>query len=284
MLLVNVHIVVLLLILLTSPSLFLSLMDTQDRKYIKCFSEIDILKKYIADYIAVRSNEVIALHGLCVIALSGGSMPKLLSDLAERNDIEWDKIYVLFADERCCALDDDDSNYKAYLDPLFQKIALPLENILTIEHYEDPEEAAQLYEARLRHILGDRSIDMVLLGLGPDGHTASLFPHHELLEYSGNRLVQPIFDSPKPPNRRITLTLEALNNNSNEVIFIATGESKAQRLFDILSPNEMTKSSDIVYPPSLIHPAYVTWIIDESAASLILNHDSIDLIKDVREL
>jgi 6-phosphogluconolactonase len=170
-----------------------------------------------------------------------------------------------------CALDDADSNFKACQDAFFDKVSLPRENILTIEDYSNPDHAAQLYEDRLQHVLGDRPIDMVLLGLGPDGHTASLFPGHELLQYTGDRNVVPIFDSPKPPSCRITLTLGTINN-SREVVFIATGEGKAQRLQDILSPNEETVSSGVIYPPSLVKPARLSWLIDAPAAALIKTH------------
>jgi 6-phosphogluconolactonase len=78
-----------------------AMMSKQDDKFIKSFSESSLLKAYISNYITERSGEAISHHGSFVIALSGGSMPKLLSDLAERSEIEWDKIFVLFADERC---------------------------------------------------------------------------------------------------------------------------------------------------------------------------------------
>ena len=156
---------------------------------------------------------------------------------------------------------------------------------MTIENYEDPDVAAQQYESNLRRVLNDRPIDMVLLGLGPDGHTASLFPNHELLQYSGDRMVMPIFDSPKPPSRRITLTLETLSN-STEVMFIATGEGKAQRLKDILFPPEDNEVSTgaVVYPPSLIRPGRLLWVIDQPAAHLITDHENIDIIEANSEL
>lgn len=134
---------------------------------------------------------------------------------------------------------------------------------------------------------GDRPIDMVLLGLGPDGHTASLFPSHELLNYAGNRKVVPIFDSPKPPSRRITLTLGTINS-SKEVVFIATGEGKAQRLYDILSLPSSTSSSSsggdrVVYPPTLVQPARLSWLIDDPAATLIKAHTHIEFISQTQD-
>mmetsp|Transcript_25305 Transcript_25305/g.42697 ORF Transcript_25305/g.42697 Transcript_25305/m.42697 type:complete len:301 (+) Transcript_25305:66-968(+) len=277
--------VLLLVLLLASffviPTTAMSYQDND--KFIKSFAETSLLKSYISDYIAERAASAVTRHGSFVIALSGGSMPKLLSELAERADIPWERTFVLFADERCCALDDDDSNFKACREAFFHKVSLPAENIITIERYEEPDEAARLYEARLQEVLQGRPIDMVLLGLGPDGHTASLFPGHELLQYRGDRLVLPIFDSPKPPSRRITLTLGAINS-SREVLFIATGAGKAQRLLEILSPasctDEGVAAGPVVYPPSLVAAARVSWLIDNAAAELIQAHPHIEFITE----
>ena len=86
------------------------------------------------------------------------------------------------------------------------------ENIFTISHVDDPARAAEAYEATIQEVIpAPHRIDLILLGLGPDGHTASLFPQHELLQYRGDRLVLPITDSPKPPSSRITLTLPYIN-------------------------------------------------------------------------
>ena len=188
-------------------------------------------------------------------------------------------------------MDDDDSNFKACQESFFHKVPLPRDNILTIESYDDPTVAAQLYESKLQHVLQGRPIDMVLLGLGPDGHTASLFPNHELLKYSGPRMVMPIFDSPKPPSQRITLTLDTINS-SQEVVFIATGGGKAARLQDILSPSDtcttveegkgevcgIVGQESVVFPPTLVSPARVTWLIDDPAAALIKAHSHIEFI------
>jgi 6-phosphogluconolactonase len=188
-------------------------------------------------------------------------------------------------------LDDDDSNFKACQESFFHKVPLPRDNILTIESYDDPTVAAQLYESKLQHVLQGRPIDMVLLGLGPDGHTASLFPNHELLKYSGPRMVMPIFDSPKPPSQRITLTLDTINS-SQEVVFIATGGGKAARLQDILSPSDTCTTVEegkweesgiicqesVIFPPTLVSPARVTWLIDDPAAALIKAHPHIEFI------
>ena len=118
-----------------------------------------------------------------------------------------------------------------------------------------------------------------MLGLGPDGHTASLFPGHELLSYKGDRIVVPITDSPKPPSSRITLTLDSINTSA-EVVFIATGEAKASKLLEILAPEESRSKLDTcsVLPPMLIRPRQLLWIIDEPAAALIRDHPNIEFV------
>jgi 6-phosphogluconolactonase len=109
------------------------------------------------------------------------------------------------------SLDDPDSNYLAWKLALFDQVPIPRENIISITSPENPEEAALEYERRFLELVPSGALDLVLLGMGPDGHTASLFPNHPALSYAGPRQVIPIFDSPKPPSQRITLTLPALN-------------------------------------------------------------------------
>jgi 6-phosphogluconolactonase len=122
---------------------------------------------------------------------------------------------IFFADERCVDLNHSDSNYLSCQNSFFSKIPIPRENIITIQSPNQPDEAASLYETQFRALVPSESLDMVLLGVGPDGHTASLFPDHSLLNYSGSRLVVPIFDSPKPPMERITLTLPTINRSKH---------------------------------------------------------------------
>ena len=140
-------------------------------------------------------------------------MPSLLSGLASNSSIEWDKWRVFFADERCVDLNHSDSNYFACHNEIFSKIDISRENIFTITHTHEPVAAAEEYEAILRSTIpSPHHLDLILLGLGPDGHTASLFPQHHLVRYVGERLVLPITDSPKPPSSRITFTLPFINS------------------------------------------------------------------------
>ncbi len=117
----------------------------------------------------------------------------------------------MFVDERCVPLDHADSNFKAWQDSFFSKVAIPAANILCIEGWEDPGKCAQDYESRLQSFLSGSAIDIAILGMGPDGHTASLFPMHPLLDVPSERVIVSISDSPKPPPNRITFTLGAIS-------------------------------------------------------------------------
>lgn len=177
------------------------------------FDDKNELSRSVCETIASVAEITIAEKGVFRIALSGGSMPSILSGLASNSSIEWSKWRVFFADERCVDLDHADSNYFACHNEIFSKTDIPRENIFTITHTHEPVVAAEEYESILRaSIPSPYHLDLILLGLGPDGHTASLFPQHHLLHYVGERLVLPITDSPKPPSSRITLTLPFINS------------------------------------------------------------------------
>ena len=130
-----------------------------------------------------------------------------------------------------------------------------------------PDEAALAYATQIAAVFGEDglpSFDLMLLGMGPDGHTASLFPNHKLLE-ERDAIVASISDSPKPPPCRITLTLPVINN-SREVCFIATGESKAELLPEIVKPGSTSE-----LPCALVHAprGRLTWFVDDAAAALL---------------
>lgn len=184
-----------------------------------------------------------------VVAVSGGSMPKSLrgiKDLANWN--------VFFADERCVPLDSVDSNYKAngFLVPLVARMH-PIADL-------PPAEAAAQYARELKEAGG---LDLALLGAGPDGHTASLFPGHPVFTEATEEWCLPVYDSPKPPATRITLTLPALKA-AKHVAFIATGASKAPLLASLFDSEHRPLHSDL--PVAALD---ATWFVDPAAASLI---------------
>jgi len=172
---------------------------------------------------------------------------------------------VFFSDERCVSLDDGDSNFKSVQDHVLTPLGIKLENVVTIDSKvaSKPKEAAERYEEELKNRFPGEatpSLDLILLGMGPDGHTCSLFPDHPLLQES-KRLIAYIENSPKPPPGRITFTYPLLNN-AKGVAFISAGASKASALKEVMSEKDPLKK----LPAGRII-GKVQWFVDKDAAS-----------------
>ena len=179
---------------------------------------------------------------------------------------------VFFADERAVSLDSKDSNYKLCYDYVFSKIPIPAEQIHHIDEslVSDTQELADAYEQELVKVFANRSavkipaFDLLLLGMGPDGHTCSLFPGHRLLNETTG-WVAPITDSPKPPPNRITLTLPVVTH-AHRIAFVAAGGEKKDILKVIM------EDPDQGLPCSLVNVAggeKVYWFVDADAAQSI---------------
>ena len=176
-------------------------------------------------------DAAVAARGIFAVALAGGTSPEsmyaVLSEIPLRDEIDWTKILVLFGDERCVPQGDSERNdYRAWR-ALLSNVAIPPQNILRV----DPTlpDAAERYEAIVRATYrlappAVPSLDLVLLGMGLDGHTASLFPGHPALA-EVQRLVVKVTGAPKPPPERITFTLPLLNA-ARTVLFLAPGEKR----------------------------------------------------------
>jgi 6-phosphogluconolactonase len=205
------------------------------------------------------------------VALSGGSTPKLLYDLltsdAFRDQIPWDAIHFFFGDERWVPHTDPASNFKLANDYLFQPLNINRTRIYPMPTSGEPQDAATHYETTLRGAFdlqdGDVPIfDLVFLGMGDEGHTASLFPHTAVL-HENVRLVSSTYISKLSANR-ITLTPLTLNHAAN-TIFMVGGAAKAEALREVLegeyNPDE--------YPAQLLRNSTgkVTWLIDTAAAA-----------------
>jgi len=222
-----------------------------------------------AGHVAYLSAQAIAKRGRFVVAVSGGSLPKLLFPplVSEPlpSQIDWSKWHVFWADERCVPLTGPDSNYLLTREYLFNRIGIPPSQIVPINDVLDPAAAATDYQNKLMQVFAPTRgrlprFDLILLGMGEDGHTASLFPGHPLLREK-QLWVAPIFDSPKPPPERITLTLPVINQ-ARQVVFIAAGAGKAEALSAIIRGN-----SDL--PAALVQPANgeLHWFVDDAAAT-----------------
>ena len=206
------------------------------------------------------------------VALSGGSTPRVLYELlADANEpfrdrIAWDRTHFFFSDERHVPPDDSDSNYRMVNEALFSRVPVPPQNIHRILA-EKPvaEDAANAYETDLRKSFGEAipAFDLVLLGLGEEGHTASLFPHSPALKETERLVVAPWVE--KLNAYRITLTLPVLNNGKS-IVFLVTGASKAEILRTVMN----TDRNPDLYPAQAISPTSgaVSWLVDEAAARL----------------
>lgn len=190
---------------------------------------------------------------------------------------------MYYVDERAVPLDHPDSNHNACMNALFSKVRIPKDNIHTIDtnFLDDLEELSDAYEQTLirKFAMKDSArfpvFDLILLGMGPDGHTASLFPDHPLLEES-DRWVAPIEDSPKPPPKRITLTFPAINHAAR-IVFVAAGEEKNSALKAILdSPND----EGAKLPASKVKPVSgrLFWFVDDKAC------EGVDYVKKASEV
>jgi 6-phosphogluconolactonase len=189
-----------------------------------------------------------ALHdGARSLVLAGGTTPQRCYEILSGMDVEWGRVSVLFGDERCVPPDHPDSNYRMARHALLDRVAPA--TVYRMPAELGPDEGAGLYA----HVVASVApLDVVVLGVGEDGHTASLFPGHPALNASG--LVIGIRDSPKPPPKRVTLTLNALQS-ARRVIILATGAGKA---------DAVARAKRREVPSGMI--AGARWLIDRAAA------------------
>ncbi|GAC1472579.1 MAG: 6-phosphogluconolactonase [Candidatus Dormibacteraceae bacterium] len=185
--------------------------------------------------------------GARTLVLAGGATPKRCYELLAAMEMEWGRVSVLFGDERCVRPNHPESNYRMAREALLDRVAPA--TVYRMPAELGPDVGAALYAPFVAAVM---PLDLVVLGVGEDGHTASLFPGHPALEAHG--LVVGIHDSPKPPTGRVTLTLNALQS-AKTVIILATGAGKAEAV-------ERAKRHEV--PSGMI--AGARWLIDRAAA------------------
>ncbi|CAF0735616.1 unnamed protein product [Brachionus calyciflorus] len=209
------------------------------------------------------------------IGLSGGSLIKQLSseipNYKSRLEKYIPKLRFIFCDERYVPLDHEDSTYFGFLsNQFFSILNVPLENVYHIKaDAPTVDECARDYETRMKSLLNKNGgFDILLLGIGPDGHTCSLFPEHKSFTEGLNstNIVIAVHDSPKPPPQRVTLTFSYINN-SNYLFFCAVGDGKADMIKRILIDR------DLSIPSANVRPKFVNgvlkWFIDQPAAKAL---------------
>jgi 6-phosphogluconolactonase len=233
------------------------------------YPDTDALSHAAAQYIVQVANESIVTHGRFTVALSGGNTPKklygLLAEDPYRNQINWALVEIFWSDERCVPLESEDSNYRMAHEVLLSKVPIPPSQIHRMPADEaDRAAASKAYTLDIRRTFGtDRvpSFDLIQLGMGPEGHTASLFPHQPSL-HEQQRLVMPV-TVPKPPPPRLTFTPPLLNA-AIHVLFLVTGADKTDAVQAVLEGDYQPDE----YPAQIVRPTRgeVTWMLDTAAA------------------
>ena len=227
----------------------------------------------MAKLLASHIHAAVAKRGVARVALSGGTTPqatfKVLADPAQgfANTLPWDKLQLFWVDERCVPPAHPESNYGVCKQLLLDQVGIPEANVFRMEGELDPEEAASRYESTLRNVMrleGAESptFDLIVLGMGPDGHTASWFPHTEALHEFGRLVVAN--HVPQKDTWRITLTIPVVNQGT-EVAFACEGEGKSAILAEVLTgPRDPER-----LPSQLVRPASgrLLFLLDEPAAA-----------------
>jgi 6-phosphogluconolactonase len=225
-------------------------------------------KEKLADEFSCQFQKLTESREKVHVALSGGSTPKVVFDYLAENfaaKIDWSKVFFYWGDERCVPPTDSESNYKMTVDHLLSKITIPAGNIFRIHGENNPAEEAIRYGAVLDQQLSKSNdipqFDLVMLGLGDDGHTASIFPASVQLWDSSRNCEVAIH--PDSDQKRITITGKIINN-AKRITFLVTGESKSEKVYEIVKQEGDFRS----YPASLVNPATadLIWFLDQKAA------------------
>ncbi len=235
---------------------------------IRIFEDPERVAHAGADFFVTIALSSISERGLFTVALAGGSTPQLMYQLLATDEyktrIDWPRVHTFFGDERCVEPTDPESNYRMADEAMLSRLPIPSYNVHRISGEGDAVADASLYEDDLRTFFDPApfpQFDLVLLGMGPDGHTASLFPGTGALNEQKAWVVANWVE--KLGTYRITLTPPAINHARN-VVFLVTGESKAERLPEVLGPVRDPQR----LPCQLIQPitGSLLWLVDKAAA------------------
>lgn len=237
---------------------------------VKIYSTSDELIHAAADLFVTCHNEAMQARGRFSVALSGGSTPKalyaLLATEAFSAQIDWAHTFIFWGDERCVPPDDADSNYRMARESLLDHVSVPPDHIYRMRGELDPEQAAGEYEGFLKVFFkGENTrFDLLLLGMGDDGHTASLFPRTAALKEKERFVVANYLEMKNI--WRITLTTRAINAAAN-IAFLVSGAAKSDRLRDVLKGEYQPDQ----FPSQLIKPDHgnLSWLVDKDAASML---------------
>lgn len=236
---------------------------------LKSYGEIEALYTAVATLFVQICHDAISAKGKVSIALSGGSTPeglhRLLASEEYASQIKWDRVFIFWGDERCVPADSDKNNSYAARQQLLKHVPIPTENIFPVPTFLPPAKAAEEYEKAIIKHFGDSApaFDLLLLGMGSDGHTASLFPGTSILAET-KRFVSEVYVE-KLQMDRVSFTLPLIEQ-ARQIVFIVTGEGKASMVEKVLDPKEDTEE----VPAMLIHDREynpVLWFTDVAAVS-----------------
>ncbi len=224
-----------------------------------------------AEFLQIVSN-VLSKRALCHIALAGGGTPRrvyrLVGSGSQKMEIDWDRVHLFFGDERMVPPTDSDSNYRMVYAELISHVPIPAVNVHRMRGEVPAEDAAAMYDEELAAIFQAKinTFDLILLGLGKDGHTASLFPGTDAVEET-LRSVRAVH-VPWYGSWRTTLTFPIINR-AREVIFLVSGKSKASIVHRLMT----AAGPAVELPASLIRPenGNLRWMLDSEAAELLLS-------------
>jgi 6-phosphogluconolactonase len=232
---------------------------------IKIFEDKEALSGYFGDWLLQLSQK----HETLNVALSGGSTPKVIFDQlskAYKENIDWSRIRFFWGDERCVPPTHPESNYLMTRQHLFDNVPAPPTNIFRIQGELAPQQActqyAGLIDRELPETNGLPCFDIVLLGMGDDGHTASIFPN-EISLWDSKELCE-VGTHPDSGQKRVTLTGKVINN-ARHILFLVTGSKKATKVSEIIRH----QGDYINYPASRVDSDKTTWLLDKEAAALV---------------
>ncbi|XP_057962910.1 probable 6-phosphogluconolactonase 4, chloroplastic [Malania oleifera] len=231
----------------------------------------------LAKYTAELSKKFTAERGAFTVVLSGGSLINSIRKLAEPpyvDSVEWAKWHVFWVDERVVPKEHEDSNYKLAYDGFLSKVPILPEHVYAINDALPAEGASEDYETCLKNLVkksvigisaatGFPKFDLMLLGMGPDGHVASLFPRHPLV-HENEKWVTCIMDSPKPPPQRITFTFPVINSSSY-IAMVVVGAAEANSVQIALRNGQ--KNSNLLPVQMVLPEVEMTWFLDKDASS-----------------
>ncbi len=250
---------------------------------VKRFTTAEVAAQACARHILQKLEEALAASRIATLALSGGSTPKLLFPLLAHAQFDWSSVHLFWVDERIVGPEDPLSNYCLAAAQFIEPARFPKNNVHRIQAELGPKKAARLYEREIRDFFsvdeGDLPrFDLIHLGIGPDAHTASLFPGDPLIS-NREDFVAPVRNPDVVPPDRVTL-LPGVLLAARNTVFLAAGRDKADAVDHIFGAPD----NPLRYPAQAITRMgrRVTWFVDEAAAALLPHHAATEVEKEER--